>query len=253
MYLLNKLVWFLLNPSTLFLAGGAASLALLLRNGGRLHRLGFTLLAAVFAAFWFLSTPAAVCLLGLPLERPFLDRQRAEAAPEAGAIVVLGGGIGKKEKMTYPEMYDGADRLWHAARLYRAGKAPVVVVSGKNDLAAAVPLLLDLGIPRSAIAVDDESRNTYENSRFTARLLADMNAGTNRLDALVVSSAWHLPRALGNFAKTSLRVAPAPADFKAHDVFHGIEYPWQFLSPSPDCLALSSVFLKEWLGRLARR
>lgn len=251
MYWLNKFVWFFLNPVMLPLLAGVAGLFLILRGKGRWRGLGIGL--AVFASIflWFCSTPACVCVLGVPLERPYLAAQRPDALPEADVIVLLGGGISKSDGLDYPDLSDGSDRVWHAARLYRAGKAPKIVVSGSNDLAAAVPLLLDLGVPREAILVDNDSRNTYENSRFTERLLQER--GIESPSALLVTSAWHMPRALGNFSRTSLRVTPAAADFKAHTVrFDGTPLIAR-LAPQPECLFISSQLAKEWLGRFARK
>ena len=142
--------------------------------------------------------------------------------------------------------------MWHGARLYRAGKAPLIVVSGTNDLHSTVPLLLDLGVPREAIVVDDSSRNTYENSRFTERLLQSRGGGS-RQRVLLVTSAWHMTRSLGNFSKTSLEAIPAPADFKAHNMYYGRQHWWTWLAPSADNFAQVSAYVKEWLGRLAAR
>lgn len=250
MFYLNKIVWFFVNPVVLPLVAGVTGLLVFAFARGRARRVAAGLVAAAFALLWAVLTPAFVCALGLPLERRYLALQRPEALPSADAIVLLGGGIGKRERMEYPDMADAADRIWHVARLYRAGKAPRVVVSGRNDLAAAVPLLTDLGVPREAILVDDESRNTYENSRFTEKLLAE--AGVASPKVLLVTSAWHMPRALGNFSRTALEVTPAPADFKAHNIWHGCRW-YGLLLPDPEGIAFASVFAKEWIGRFARK
>ena len=254
MYYLNKFVWFWLNPATLAVAGSFAGLWLAAGAGARAwrRRAGILLVAASASLVWFASTLACVALLGLPLERPYLALQTPDSLPKADAIVLLGGGIGKVDGFAYPEMYDGADRVWHAARLYRAGNAPLVVVSGDNDLAAAVPLLLDLGVPREAIAVDNSSRNTYENSRFTERLLAE-SGGAEGKKVLLVTSAWHMPRACGNFSKTSLSVVPAATDFKATSSCRGCAHWWDWIAPSPENIGVSAMLFKEWLGRLAAR
>lgn len=248
MFLVNKLVWFFLNPVMLPLAVALFGFALLRWSRARrsLRRLGWACLFAAFAFFYFTSTTACVALLGLPLERPYLATERAESLPEADAIVVLGGGMFKSEAMAYPDMNASADRVWHAARLYKAVKAPKVIVSGANDLEAAVPLLIDLGVPREAIEVDNASRNTYENSRFTERLLGEGKR------VLLVTSAWHMPRACGNFSRTSLEVTPAAADFT---VSNAVRFsPWRYwLLPSPGNADLVNVLAKEWLGRFARK
>lgn len=251
MYWLNKFVWFFLNPVMLPLLAGVTGLLVFRRGKGGWRRLGAGLVVGSLAFLWFCSTPACVCLLGVPLERPYLAAQTPEALPGADAIVLLGGGIGKSDGLEYPDMADGSDRVWHAARLFKAGKAPRIVVSGANDLAAAVPLLVDLGVPREAILVDNESRNTYENSRFTERLLKE--SGIEAPSVLLVTSAWHMPRALGNFSRTALRVTAAATDFKAHTVRFEERRFFDWVMPYPEGLFVTSVFAKEWLGRLARK
>lgn len=259
MYLLNKIVWFFLNPVVVPLVGIVIGAVLLGRGMKWIRAVGAWFVGLSAALLWFESTLTCVCLLGLPLERPYLATQAAESLPKADAIVLLGGGIGKTEAMTYPDMFEGADRIWHAARLFKAGKAPTIIVSGTNDLVATIPLLLDFGIPREAIVVDNESRNTYENSRFTERLLMEGKFSTSGKDAdsplqvLLVTSAWHMPRACGNFSKTSLRVIPAACDFSANNAYHGARHFWDWIAPSADMMARSFYLSKEWLGRLAKK
>ena len=106
---------------------------------------------------------------------------RAEEAPKADAIVLLGGGMGANTNVyPYAEMWNGADRVWHAARLYKAGKAPIVIPSGCGERESAVPLLRDLGVPESAIVVEDAARNTEENARFVERMLKMSHAEAQR-------------------------------------------------------------------------
>ena len=253
MYVLNKIVCFFINPVVLPLSGAVAGGVMMSGGSGRVRRFGGCLLFASLAFLWFASTPACLYLVGHTLERPYLSAQTAESLPSADAIVVLGGGIGKRSDMAYPEMFDAADRVWHAARLWKAGKAPVVVASGAGDLYATVPLLLDFGVPRDAIVVDNDSRNTYENSRFTERLLrARSGSGADApRSVLLVTSAWHMTRALGNFSRTSLRAVPAAADFSMSN-FRAWHW-WDWFAPSADALMRNTYCFKEWLGRLAQR
>ena len=244
MYALNKIVWFFLNPVVIPIVGAAVGAVLLWK--GRFRRLGGGLLVLSLALLWFESTAMCVCLVGLPLERPYLAYEKVESLPQADAIVVLGGGMTKNDELAYPDMFDAADRVWHAARLWKAGKAPRIVLSGRSELAASVPLLQDFGVPRDAILVDNESRNTYENSRFTEKIVPGKNV-------LLVTSAWHMPRACGNFAKTSLVVVPAPCDFCVHNAYYGVRHFWEWIAPGADNMARTFYLAKEWLGKLARK
>ena len=113
--------------------------------------------------------------IGVALEREW-TAVKAEEAPEADAIVLLGGGMGANTNVypnaeIYSEMWNGADRVWHAARLWKAGKAPIVIPTGCGERESSVPLLRDFGVPESAIVVEDKARNTEENAKFVERML----------------------------------------------------------------------------------
>ena len=68
-----------------------------------------------------------------------------------------------------------------------------------------------LGVPESAIIIDTEARNTYENATGTKRLLGPASI-------LLVSSASHLPRAVPVFTKQGFRVTPAPCDYVSQNL-----------------------------------
>ena len=122
--------------------------------------------------------------IGGALEREW-TAVKAEEAPEADAIVLLGGGMGSNTNVypnaeMYSDMWSGADRVWHAARLWKAGKAPIVIPTGCGEKESAVPLLRDLGVPDEAMRVGDKARNTEENARFVERILKISHAEAQR-------------------------------------------------------------------------
>jgi uncharacterized SAM-binding protein YcdF (DUF218 family) len=142
------------------------------------------------------------------------------ALPTAEAIVVLGGGMRQQlEPRPWHEVGEAGDRVLYAARLYQAGVAPVVIVSGGQgslenpglvpEASAMTDMLVALGIPRQAIIVESVSRNTYENALESARLLSAH--GWTRV--VLVTSAMHMPRACAVFARQGLSVIPAPTDY----------------------------------------
>ena len=109
--------------------------------------------------------------------------------------------------------------MLHAARLYRAGKAPVIVISGGHIpwLGSNIPearsiqsLLEEWDVPRASIIAETASRNTYENAMLTKELLAER--GLHRV--LLVTSAWHMPRALATFKSAGINAIPAATDFR---------------------------------------
>ena len=256
MYLLNKIVGGCLNPLmiglVLIIAGG-----LCLWRGWR--RAGFGLLAGSVAWLWLWSTPLMYRWIGGALEREW-PVVRAEDAPKADAIVLLGGGMSSNTNVyPYAEMWNAADRVWHAARLYKAGKAPLVIPTGVAERESTLPLLRDFGVPESAVAIEDEARNTEENARFVERILAAKNAeGAKAFKVLLVTSAWHMRRSVLMYKRyaPSLEIIPAAADYDA-TVRGGWPLRFSDVWPSADAFASNATVFKEHIGywgyRLLRR
>ncbi|MDD2598648.1 MAG: YdcF family protein [Kiritimatiellae bacterium] len=243
--LLNKIAGFILNPLMLGIILIAASVLCQL-----IHRRRASLALGVSSILWFWlwSTHALYIVLGYGLEKSY-PPQLAASMPKADAIVVLGGGMGSNTNLPYAEMGLAADRAWHAARLYHAGKAPVVIPSGGGEEFSTVPLLLDLGVPRSAIQVEPDARNTEENALLVEKLVNGLpNRETNRVArVLLVTSAWHMRRSLLNFSHTGLEVIPAATDHEATTQKKNSLSLEDFL-PSYDKFHRNNIMFKEWLG-----
>lgn len=210
---------------------------------------------AFFAAVVLLvvpGCPAVADLLARSLEAQYPDAG-AESYPSAQAIVVLGGTIHIPSGAHHSSGIIGAsDRLLMALRLYHAGKAPLVIVSGGNNpLGRATPeqpeaqtmrlLLEEWGVPDAAIEVESGSINTRENAVYSHRLLAAR--GISRI--ILVTSAFHMPRAAGAFRKVGFEVTAAPADFRTGWAESNSIFDW---IPDAAALAGSSGALHEWLG-----
>lgn len=117
-------------------------------------------------------------------------------------------------------------RVETGVRLWREGRAPLLVMSGgpapSGHVEAEVmrELAVSLGVPREAIRVEDRSRDTIENVGFTLALLCGGESACEpRL--LVVSSRFHLPRAGELFGCGGARVALAPTPLPAPVLGHG--------------------------------
>jgi len=223
------------------------------RNRSRSFALLFLLTILLGSLSW---PPVAVLLIGT-LEDQYRDEGIAAVAP-AQAIVVLGGSL----KMPSGEhsasgLGETSDRLLVAFRLYRAGKAPLVVCSGGNNPLlggfTARPegegmcgLLEEWGVPKDALVVEGASINTRENAVESRSLLAER--GIVRI--VLVTSAVHMPRAAAAFEKVGFEVEPAPADFRAGWGKLPSIFRWM---PSPTSLVDSSAVLHEWIGLWAYR
>lgn len=253
MYILNKIVFMFLNPVAIVLLLILAALFALLfcgrtvTNRARLAAILFSCVA--FALLCFLSMPSSIVLIGYPLEKEFPPAP-AEEAQCADAIVVLGGGIcASPESMPYYELMSGADRVVHAARLFKAGKAPLIIPSGYEESAASVPLLRELGVPQEAIVTENDSRNTEENASFVQNLLRERCGENAKLKVLLVTSAWHMRRSLLMFKRYApeIEAIPCAAD---HECTLTAKRDLSVFEKAPNAAALnvSSFIIKEYIG-----
>ncbi|ASC73956.1 Envelope biogenesis factor ElyC [Halomicronema hongdechloris C2206] len=184
--------------------------------------------------------------------------------PNADAIVVLGGGMRPASSpRAWVEVSEAGDRVLHGARLYLAGKAPWLILSGgripwldgggapeSSDMAA---LATALGVPEEAILQDPTSLNTYQNAINVKALLQTYSLER----VLLVTSALHMPRALALFRHQGIDAAPAPTDFLLSKARLQTAPQWQahLVNFFPDARYLHEVTqaLKEYLGLLVYR
>ena len=218
------------------------------------------LVLAACLILWLSSTTGFSNLLARSLEWRFLP---PDEIPSADVIVLLGGGT---EPATYPravtEINGAGDRVLYAAKLFAEGKAPRILLSGgeitwlsgststpAQDMAS---ILMDIGIPESALILENESQNTYENALKAKEILTELEIE----QILLVTSAMHMPRSVALFEKQGLEVIPLPVDYSVtqDDSAGGQARSWinRILNviPSASNLALTTSALKEYLGML---
>ncbi len=203
------------------------------------------ILAASILWFWTWSTGCTTHYLTSYLEKDY-PPVTVEALPEADVIVVLGGGMhANKNDMVYPDIAMSGDRAWHTARIWKAGKAPIIVTSGSDDRASTVPFLRDLGVDDDAIICEDDSRNTEENARLVMRLMEERKVEKPKV--LLVTSAWHMRRSIYMFKKYApgIEVVPAACDYDMDKI-----RPWPrvALLPVGDYLNRNTMLSKEIIG-----
>ena len=246
MYIVNKIVGGCVNPLVIGMMLIAVGGVMLWRGW---RKTGFGFLGVSFAWFWLWSTPMMYRWIGGSLEREW-PVVMAEDAPKADAIVLLGGGMGvNKNAYPYSEMWNAADRVWHAARLYKAGKAPIVIPTGCGERESTLPLLLGFGVPESAIVIEDKARNTEENARFVEKILATKNTKGTKMKVLLVTSAWHMRRSVLMYRRyaPSLEIIPAAADYEA-TVITGRPFCFKDIWPDTNSLFANSYIFKEYIG-----
>ena len=146
MYYINKIVGFMVSPIGGAIAGGI--IAVVCARLGR-KRLAKWIGGLTVAWLWLWMTPIMTWVVGVPLEREFLVDGRVpavESFPEADVVVLLGGGMGVEKNLNqYAEMAASADRVWQAARLYRAERAGKIIATGDYAKDSMLGLLLDFG------------------------------------------------------------------------------------------------------------
>ena len=251
--LLSKLVIAAISPLGTALLLGLAGLALAAGASAGGRRRGLWLVAAALGWLSLWAMPMASDGLRGWLESAAGPRSIEALAP-APAIVVLGGSIRgpRPPPRPYPDLGASADRLWHAARLYRAGKAPLLLLSGgtahEGEVAEAESMrqfLLELGVPGRAMLLEPGSVTTTQNAAFSARLLRQHDIRS----VLLVTSALHMRRARALFEREGIRVTPAPTDYEV------VDRPFRVLDVVPDAEALegSGRAIKEIVGAWAGR
>ena len=241
MYYINKIVGFLVSPIGGAIAGGI--IAVVCARLGR-KRLAKWLGGLTVAWLWLWMTPIMTWVVGVPLEREFLVDGKVpmvETFPEADAIILLGGGIGADtNRNSYAEMSAGADRVWQAARLFKAEKAPMIVSTGFYPQDTTLPLLKDFGLSEECVSFL-KAKNTEEEAKGIAKM------GYKKI--LLVTSAWHTKRARLMFEKYApeIEVVCAPADFEQTMMADNFFSPKAIL-PDVNALYLNSVAFHEWVG-----
>jgi uncharacterized SAM-binding protein YcdF (DUF218 family) len=206
--------------------------------------------ASALALLWIASTPVLAWRWVSSLERAETAPPLAGLEP-ADAILLVGGGIKPAlPPREFPEVAEAGDRVLHAARLFHAGKAKLVVASGGRlpwqaegpiEAAGMEQLLLELGVPREAIVREEQSTNTRENCVRSKELLDARGAR----DVLLVTTALHMRRALATCRTAGLAARAAPADFWVADEGSST---WLDLAPDPEALLFTQLALRERLG-----
>lgn len=258
---------FLLPPGMLVTGLVLAALA---AWSGR-SRLVVVVLAVPALITAVLSVPVVADGLAGVLERQALaEGRKARALPLPRTAVVLGGGVGPRwlelgdrsggEDYRLPgdgkrAAYDlgmASDRVVAGMALLRGGAVDRLVLAGGashgvSEAELMARFLVDLGVDRRDLLLEDASRTTRENARNVAQTLKTAGLGP---DVTLITSAYHLPRALLEFRCAGLVPVGLPAETEALDVRREPPLDW---IPRSESLDLSRRVLKEWLGTLAAR
>jgi len=243
-FVASKLFWAVLRPNTLALAFCVLGLVLVWR-GRRWGRWPLAIGLGWYVAVFVLPVAA---WLSLPLESRFV-RPAAPPADVTG-IIVLGGAVEQDLTAAHgiPALNGAAERMtegvalalrYPQARLVFTGGSSAVVPGGPSESDTARRLFTDLGLPASRLVFEEISRNTWENAEFTHRLLQPRPGET----WLLVTSASHMPRAMGCFRAAGWNIIPWPVNFTT-GASPSLWWNWPF----PTRLNQAETALREYVG-----
>ena len=193
-------------------------------------------------------------VLILPLEQRFPPWNPSRGAPDG--IVVLGGALSPdvSQARGVVALDEAAERITAVAELaHRYPNARIIFSGGSASLLVdeppeapfAVQEFEALGVPHERITAEEQSRNTIENAVFS-RLLANPQPGERWL---LVTSAYHMPRAMAVFRAAGFAVEAYPVDWRTRGPIDATR-PFRSLG---DGLRRTDTAVREWIGLLAYR
>jgi uncharacterized SAM-binding protein YcdF (DUF218 family) len=252
MFVVDKLLSPFLSPLGLVLL--LIALGWLLVAFGR-RRSGLLAVAIACIGLYAASTDFVAQRLSGLLERQY-PPMPVTSLPSADVIILLGGMTEPAlPPRQAPDLNQHADRAVLAADLYKAGKAPLIIATGGNwpygpgvesEAADMAAILTRLGVPQSAILLEDQALDTAGNAAYSARIMAAHHLAT----ALLVTSGIHMPRAVAAFRTAGISVTPAVADIV--DV-RTLRFAFRYFQPRPEALTETSEALHELIGMLYYR
>jgi uncharacterized SAM-binding protein YcdF (DUF218 family) len=245
MYVLSKIAGFFVVPSNLIILVGIGGVLLL---GTRVARAGRRLVVASLVLLAFGGLSPLGNMLILPLEQRFPAWDASTGAPDG--IVVLGGAVTPDiaAARNEPALNEAAERMTATVELARRYPNARIIFSGGdagliyggNESDAALRLFERLGLGADRVVVEDQSRNTFENAMFSKRIAAPKPGER----WLLLTSAYHLPRAMGMFRMVGFPVEPYPVDWRTR----GIEDAWRPFPTLAEGLRRTDTAVREWAG-----
>jgi uncharacterized SAM-binding protein YcdF (DUF218 family) len=246
-FVLSKLLWLIAAPGNFLLLVLVAGV---LRAIATARRRGFVLIAAATLGFLAVATLPIGAWIAAPLENRF---PMTVLPARVDGIVVLGGSIDPALSVAHGQvaLIAAAGRITETVALARRFPASRILVSGGDgtlnpgvlsEAGATRDLLIQLGVAAQRIEIESVSRNTYENASLSYAAAQPKPGET----WLLVTSAMHMPRAIGCFRRVGWAILPYPADYRTAATIAST--PGLLLA---DNLQLVNLATKEWLGLVA--
>ena len=250
-FVLSKTLGVIILPTNFLLLLGLLGVLLLLTRFRAAGRKALVLSIVLLAISAF--SPLGNVLL-YPLESRFPPWDASRGAPDG--IIVLGGPIDTDVSVARntPVIRNAADRIvagvalarkYPNARVIFSGGSPNLISNDAREADYAAMIFDSLGIDPSRLIIERRSRNTLENAEFS-KALVDPKPGERWL---LVTSAFHMPRAVGLFRKVGFPVEPYPVDWRTGDMSSLAS----FTTLAPEGLLKTDFAVREWIGLIAYR
>jgi uncharacterized SAM-binding protein YcdF (DUF218 family) len=244
----SKTVWLLIRPETLLVA--LYAMALVFLRLGRTVAGSRSLAVALSITIAIGVFPVGNFVLN-PLERAYSAQP---VVTQPAGILVLGGAEGQAPDYAggIAMVNDAGDRLivaMHLAQQYP--EAVVLYTGGKVALSPVAEgtfqlgpdILRHLGLSEDRLIVEGRSRTTAENAVLSRAIAPDLGGPW-----ILITSAFHMPRALGTFCAAGWHdLVPYPTDYRGGEIWDQIG--WNLAENLTDL----NIGVKEWVGLLAYR
>jgi uncharacterized SAM-binding protein YcdF (DUF218 family) len=247
-FVLSKVLGFFADPSNVFVVIGIAGVLLL---ATRWSRVGLRLMSAGLILLLIFGLSPIGNLLLLPLEQRFPPWDESRGSPDG--IVVLGGAISPdiSQARNVVALNEAAERITVVADLARRYPLARIVFSGgsaavfsqESEAGFALRQFESFGIAPSRILLDTRARNTVENAIFSKEI-AKPQEGERWL---LVTSAYHMPRAVGAFRQVGFPIQAYPVDWRTR----GSEDALRPFGSVVEGLRRSDTAFHEWVGLAA--
>ena len=219
-------------------------------SGKQRRRLALGLIGGGLSVLLLSCLPLVSNGLWGSLENGVSSTMRADVTYDA--VVLLGGVVSPQGSLKDdPSWNDNIERLLEVRQLLITGKAKVAIVSGGKlggDLRTEADYLAEelvvLGVPKEQVLIEPNANNTRENATLSLVMLEKLGAK----QVLLVTSAFHVPRAVGCFRAVGVEADVRPVDYRLRSP--SLEPHWM---PRGDYLSQTTRALREWLGRAVYR
>ncbi len=246
MFIAAKILWFLLSPFNWLVA--LLMLAVFTKNTKNKKRylLASVVVLWVFSNGWILTS----------LQYRFQSPPMPMSANERYEYGIVLGGMSKYDRVNKKAYFNmSSDRFIQTVMLHKKGHIKKIIVSGgqngmfkEDDFVEAEFIannLRDLGVPAGDLLIESRSRNTIENAQFSKKILA--SAGGTKTKTVLITSAFHIPRATATFVQEGFDIRPYPCAFGI--LADDVKFDAAALLPSGGVMDGWSGMFRELLGR----